>query len=721
MYTPFRGRLFAVLSLALLLVVAACAAPPVTEPTTDAPEPTTASTAAPAEPTAAPAEPTAAPAPSAEADLDAIKAYTIENAEQMRLGTTALLGTSQEYYDIIAASEFDYEAARADNEAALIRLINQAREDWLRASTFYELDEGIIAGVPSLAYYDTWIDAGPPASVDPSEALEWELELPDGRVLESPGNFFHNLTEPALWGTNPDFVGLEVDLNGDGEIELGEVLPDANVLLGAAQGLDAATEEMQAAVDAWEPTLSDAFTAMVVMVPTMNEYFEQWKLSTFVSGNDAEEEGFTAVSRLFDINGILNGLDVTYENVGVLVEESNSALHDQIAQGFSDLIDYVDDLYQQERGGRTFTAEEADLFGTEAQDRATNLAALVAQAAGELEIAIDGAAPADAPGAAIPGGGGDLSGEIVLYTTRGEALINGVLEAFREEYPSIEVTVVRGSNSELGARILEEQANPQANVFINSDTLTMEDLFRQGVFLPNDSAVVMALPEQYRADDGSWAALTLRGRVLMYNTDLLEESEVPTALTALADPEWAGRIGSADSTNGAMMGTIVALNRLLGEDATTEWVEGLVANNTLFSGSHTDIRQAVGAGEIELGLVNHYYYFLSLAEGAPVGIVWPDQGADAPGLIVNSTNIGILQGTEGETLELAQAFVDFMLAETGQRIYAQGNFEWPIVEGIPLAEGVPDPATFKIADIDLKSLVDGIPTAREQVQLTGMP
>jgi len=332
---------------------------------------------------------------------------------------------------------------------------------------------------------------------------------------------------------------------------------------------------------------------------------------------------------------------------------------------------------------------------------------------------LDPAAAEEAP--AMGEGNADLSGEIILYTTRGEALINGVLEAFSAEYPNIDVTVVRGSNSELGARILEEQENPQANVFINSDTLTMEDLYNQGIFLPNESAVVMAQPEQYRADDGSWAALTLRGRVIMYNTDLISEDAVPTSLTALSDPEWSGRIGSADSTNGAMMATIVALNRLIGEEATTAWIEGLVANNTLFSGSHTDIRQAVGAGEVELGLVNHYYYFLSLEEGAPVGIVWPDQGDDQVGLIVNSTNIGIVQGTEGETLELSETFVDFMLSETGQTVYAQGNFEWPIVEGIPLAEGVPDPEQFKIADIDLKSLVEGIPTAREQVQLTGMP
>lgn len=313
------------------------------------------------------------------------------------------------------------------------------------------------------------------------------------------------------------------------------------------------------------------------------------------------------------------------------------------------------------------------------------------------------------------------SGELVLYTTRGESLINNVLAAFSESYPDISVTVVRGKNSALGARILEERANPQANVFINSDTLTMEVLHEEGVFLPNDSELVLAVPEQYRASDGSFAALTLRGRVILYNTDLLSEEEVPTSLTELADPAWSSRLGSADSTNGAMMATVVALNRILGEEATTGWIEGLVANETLFSGSHTDIRKAVGAGEIEIGLVNHYYYYQSLSEGAPVGVVWPDQGDGQPGLIVNSTSIGILQGTEGDELELSKLFVDFMLSETGQTIYAQGNFEWPIVPGIPLAEGVPDPMGFNLADINLKSLVDGVESAREQIQAAGMP
>ncbi len=330
---------------------------------------------------------------SAAIDLDAVKSYALENAAQMQVATAALADVSQRYYDLVQ------EAAKADgdpyariwdeNQEEVHALVVEARDLWLEASTFYELDEGIVAGVPSLAHFDVWIDAGPPGSEDPEEALQWQLELPDGRVLESPGNFFHNLLEPTLWGTIPEFTGLKVDLDGDGAIAVGEALPEANMLLGATQGLDDATLEMQAAIEDWDPTLEDALTALVTMIPTMNEYFEQWKESVFVSGSESEAESFIAVSRLLDIKGILAGLSFTYDNIAVLVADSDSQLDQQIRTDFDTLIAYVDDLYGQEQGGVQFSPEEADLFGTEAQDLATALAALVAQAASDLNVTLD--------------------------------------------------------------------------------------------------------------------------------------------------------------------------------------------------------------------------------------------------------------------------------------------------------------------------------------------
>lgn len=328
-------------------------------------------------------------------DLDAVKAYALENAAQMQVATIALAELAQSYYDRVQQvrqthpDADPYERLWADHQEEIQELVVQARDLWLQASTYYELDEGIVAGVPSLAYYDVWIDAGPSAAEAADEALEWQLELPDGRVLDSPGNFFHNLLEPTLWGTNPAFTGLRVDMDGDDAISVGEALPEATIFLGAAQGLNEATIEMQTAIEEWEPTLEDALTALVTMIPTMNEYFEQWKESVYVTGSDSAQESFIAVSRLLDIKGILAGLSFTYDNIAILVTTTDPQLDQQIRSDFDVLIAYVDDLYTQEQEGVQFSPEEADLFGTEAQDLATALAALVAQAASELDISID--------------------------------------------------------------------------------------------------------------------------------------------------------------------------------------------------------------------------------------------------------------------------------------------------------------------------------------------
>ncbi|MEZ4515687.1 MAG: EfeM/EfeO family lipoprotein [Chloroflexota bacterium] len=319
-------------------------------------------------------------------DLAAVKEYALDNAQQMKTGSAALAATAQSYYDLMAGYGFDYTAAWNADAATLTDLVSQLKDNWLEASTHYELDEGIVAGVPSLSSYDVWIDAGPSAEEDPAEAFEWTLELPDGRTLESPGNFFHSLLEPTIWVTNEDFTGLPVDLDSDGAILLGEGLPEANILLAASTGLDQATGEMIASIEAWEPSMEDAFTALVVMIPTMNEYFEQWKLSSFVAGQDAEDTAFIGTSRLFDINGILNGLDYTYQSISPVVQSAEPELHGQIEAGFTDLRGYVSDLYSQEQNGTVFSAEQVDLFGTEAQGKATSLAGQVSQAAALLDI-----------------------------------------------------------------------------------------------------------------------------------------------------------------------------------------------------------------------------------------------------------------------------------------------------------------------------------------------
>jgi iron(III) transport system substrate-binding protein len=314
---------------------------------------------------------------------------------------------------------------------------------------------------------------------------------------------------------------------------------------------------------------------------------------------------------------------------------------------------------------------------------------------------------------------GLAEGDLVVYTTRSEALIKPVVAAFEQAHPEVEVALLTGQNAELSAKLLEEHANPRADVFVNSDVLSMIDLAEEGLFAPSMAESVTAVPEQYRAADGSWVGLTLRPRVIMVNTDLVKPEEAPQSVFDLTDGRWKGQVGSSGSSNGAMVAQIAAIRRAFGEARAKAFLEGLLANDTQFFLSHTDVRSAVGSGELKLGLVNHYYYFLSKAEGAPVGVVFPDQGAGQMGLVVNTTNAAIPQGAPHP--EAAQVFLDYLLSPEGQELFAKLNYEYPIRPGVPLADGVPPLEQFRLADVPLREQWDELAPTRALIQQVGLP
>jgi iron(III) transport system substrate-binding protein len=116
---------------------------------------------------------------------------------------------------------------------------------------------------------------------------------------------------------------------------------------------------------------------------------------------------------------------------------------------------------------------------------------------------------------------------------------------------------------------------------------------------------------------------------------------------------------------------------------------------------HTDVRKSVGRGEFALGLVNHYYYQLERAEGSPVGVIYPDQGTDEVGALVNVAAASIVEGAEHR--ENAEAFLKFLLSAEAQHIFAESNFEYPLVAGIDTVADVKRGA-FKESDVDLHEM-----------------
>lgn len=292
------------------------------------------------------------------------------------------------------------------------------------------------------------------------------------------------------------------------------------------------------------------------------------------------------------------------------------------------------------------------------------------------------------------------SNELVIYSGRKEPLFIPVVAKF-EEKTGIKVTLQSGETPALANAILEEKSNPRADVFIAGDAGTLEKLNMEKVLLPNSSDLINALDAKFRAENGSWVSVSARARIIMYNTNLVSEVDLPKSMLDLTNPKWNGQVGIQLSSNESFIAQITAMRKVMGDTATEKYLRDLKANNPVSLKSSTDIRKAVGTGELKLGMTNHYYYFLEKHEGSPIGIIYPDQDIDSMGTTINICGAGILKGTKN--LENAKLFVDFLLEKDTQKMFAELNYEMPVMEGVEVKEARPI-SEIKSIDIKLEEL-----------------
>lgn len=320
------------------------------------------------------------------ARLAPIKAYLTDHSAELLEQAEQLQADADEYYELAESVNFDYDALLEEHGEEVEQILDSAKQTFVAANPAYEEMEGIVAGVPRLARYDVDIDAGSDAS-SPEDAVSFTLTTPQGKQLKQPGNLFF-LTETALYGTNPDLQakGARPDVDGDGEVEFGEGLPDADIFKATADEFVAQAASLDEDAQAFEPTSSDALTSIVVMTPTMSEYFEAWKNSRFIAGEDAEEQGFVATSRLSDIADILGGILFTYDGIEATIAAENPQQAKQTRKELQNLVDFATGLRDREANGEQFTAKQADALGAQAQAQAEAIAGQVTQAAKQLEV-----------------------------------------------------------------------------------------------------------------------------------------------------------------------------------------------------------------------------------------------------------------------------------------------------------------------------------------------
>lgn len=313
-------------------------------------------------------------------------------------------------------------------------------------------------------------------------------------------------------------------------------------------------------------------------------------------------------------------------------------------------------------------------------------------------------------------GSDEATGSITLYSGRSEDLVQPVIDDF-EVATGIEVNVRYGDSAELAALIAEEGDQSPADVFLSQSPGATGFLDERGLLADLPDAVLDLVDPGVRDDDGRWVGITGRQRVLVYNPEFVSEDELPSSIFDLADPAWSGRLGVAPG-NGSFQDFVTAMRATEGDDATRAWLEALAANDAVSYPKNSAIVAAVGRGEIDAGLVNHYYNVQALVEDpnhAGVNYYFPD---DDPGSVLIVTAAAQLASTQN--VAAGVAFIEYLLGTDSQTYFAEETFEYPLLAGTEPSEQVP-PATFgDVGSIDFDELGGGLEGTRSLIAEAGL-
>jgi iron(III) transport system substrate-binding protein len=302
---------------------------------------------------------------------------------------------------------------------------------------------------------------------------------------------------------------------------------------------------------------------------------------------------------------------------------------------------------------------------------------------------------------------------IVVYSGRNEKLIKPIIDRFTEA-TGIQVQVRYGETAEMAATIMEEGARSPADVFIAQDAAALGALSKAGLFRPLAKEILARVPAHFAGRNGEWVGISGRARTIVYNEGRIKPSGLPADLESVADPKYRGRFGIAPS-NASFQAQVAVYRALNGEDATRNLLDRIVKNEPRRYARNGAIVDAVISGEVDWGLVNHYYLHQAMAENPAAPARNHFMSGGGAGAFVNVAGAGALnEKPEGRRL------IEYLLSEDAQRYFAEETFEYPIVEGVPTTEGLAPLSELRQPDIDWSAVSDVLEETLVLIQKSGL-
>ncbi len=303
------------------------------------------------------------------------------------------------------------------------------------------------------------------------------------------------------------------------------------------------------------------------------------------------------------------------------------------------------------------------------------------------------------------GCGGSEQDELVVYNGRNEALVDSLVQQFEQE-TGIPVSVRYGTDAQLLAALKEEGDQSPADVFWANTTGALTQA-RKADMLTKLPDSLLSIPDSFVPESGMWAPVTARFRVLAYNSNQVNPEDLPESVLELPDlDQFKGRVGWTPSYS-SFQDFVTAMRVLHGPDTTRTWLNEMETLNPNAYSSNTPMIRALAAGEIDVGLTNHYYV-LRLKHGGAEGEYEEEEegegheeeeeGGPSPNAPVETYhfedgdvgNLALVTGvghlSTSDQPEDAKRFMRFLWSQTAQRLAATQVNEYPVVEDVQVPD-----------------------------------
>lgn len=348
-----------------------------------------------------PAAPAPGPAtqskPQQQQALQRVKQTIQEELQQLKSNATTLKTASSNYYEQAKAVQFNYTALGGTQHDQVLAHLTQARRAWVEASAAYHQAQGIVAQVNSLNQYDVLLASGivgngsgaddNAVGANQGVVAPYDLTLPNGRVVQTPGALFEVL-EGSLWTVNP-LIATHVGFHdGTTRPPIGNELPDANLLKAASDTFESTIDQLIGAVDRWQPTLSDVFSALVFDLDSVQTLFSTWENAMFGGDHLILSFDQTVHSLLIDFSDSITGWQKIATAMHPLLHAVHSSSETTISTGLQSLQDSINAIHRQEVIGKPLTIEQEDVQRSQLTRKANSINDAIAQVAETLKVMI---------------------------------------------------------------------------------------------------------------------------------------------------------------------------------------------------------------------------------------------------------------------------------------------------------------------------------------------